>query len=1151
MTSGTAITSTTHADWALYYGASNYMCVGENPTIFDYNLDGYGDLMFNSGYYSGYSSYADHGKWAWIIDGSASPATGTKRISDSTSYTRRFFGTGCSGFGAHAFGDYDGDGLPDLMLGSTSPGKVFVLLNNQISPSGQTVEVTAISTFTIYAPSSASYFAYPGDPVYKYYYYPIYNTLVFWNRDSDGCDDIFVSAPTTTSTGASYAGMVYGISNFDMFGIGKFESGEGSLPDRETYYAEMREYTFSGSAWNRWNIFGTEQMTWDLMLGKYHAKILYTNPQATPDTGIIQVVDDTWGIIRMDPDSLSLTANYALNTLFVKFNITFTLDLPTENDLNVDFMVACKHMKFTQTFTEVGKVRNRFKFVGNLEAYTDPSWYVPPGRAAGTQTLFNGDWVSENTTVQLTGMRLIYNGTEDFMEDFEEEPFYPRNDLFKLVMTNTFGDTVEDNSSSGRDFSLSLNAGSMSMEVTFKVNQVGLPLDKVMNTVPNFKIKVDTDTPTAPSGVKVRADAFDDPNLVVDNDGELFITWTPPGEYYSGIDYYIIDCTGSEGPIETESNFGKISTTATGEIEVMVWAVDRVGHKGPAGLGKIFIDSQMLSFSDFLPSEDSWANSLTPEVTIRITDLGGRAVIGSSVEYSISFDEGANFGPWMGAESVLNSMVLDVKVYPLLMEGDANMVKFKASDEAGNTLESEAHTVKTDISGVQFEDMTVDGSADWEETWLPSGTVDLSITIFDTNSGVDAGTIQYKLTTRGRSDLNSLTWIDMNGETSGQSVKVDMDDLELAMGYNNYIQFRAKDVVGNAYSFSPAYNIWIDTEPIPIISSPEEGMEFLEGEMVTFDAIDSTDVDGDILTYTWMDEVTFKGNTTTEELGADLEVNDRFDIALKPGEHTITLILSDGVHEVASDPLHIVVEERIVPIWLSMEDTDNDGMPNFWEYTYYLGWDDSSNSDDLYDPSTQAGIQRSQLYSLLEPKFKNGSSVVTVDNDADGDGHTDFEEYLWGSDPTNALDYPIYAPPGKGDKNKNDLFIMGLIIACVIVLLIVLALMLFNYSSMKAKMRKDEIREAQEEKQLAESRMLAGGSERLAALKSASEGNPVALPASMPAAQPALPEAPQPTPVQAQPMEAQAMTAQPMQAVPIQPAPAPVTQQPPYGQGPM
>jgi hypothetical protein len=576
-------------------------------------------------------------------------------------------------------------------------------------------------------------------------------------------------------------------------------------------------------------------------------------------------------------------------------------------------------------------------------------------------------------------------------------------------------------------------------------------------------------------------------------------------------------------------------TGSVGEVEVTVKAVDRVGHEGPIGTGKIYIDSEQLLFGEFSPKETEWVNTLAPMVSVRIEDVGGRAVIGSSVEYSVSTDGGLTYGDWQGAGSVLDSKVLEVRVSPGLAEGKGNMVRFRARDEAGNVMESGSYPVNVDVSGPVYVGVEVDGQLGWEGEWMDGPTVDISLEVEDQYSGVSGASIEYRFTARGRADLESQPWQSMGLTVGGVSVRVGLSEVEVARGDTNYVQFRSKDVIGNGYSYSEAYNIWVNTMPVPVIRMPEGGMVVLEGELVGFDCRGTYDVDGDELTYEWKDVVTFGGVTEEKELGLGQTDLRHFEEGLEPGDHVITLLVADGLHEVESLPVVVVVEERIVPVWLSQEDGDGDGMPNYWEYAYHLPWDNTSNGDGMYDASSHGGLPRDQLYRLLLPGYANRTVVVTTGNDNDGDGYTDFEEYLGGYDPTNAMDFPVYRTVGEERDEVEDLFLLGLVIACVFVLAVVMVLVLLNAGLVRSKLREDEVREAQQEARLSEDRMLAGGRDRLAALRSASEGRPVALPGAMPgsAALPAAPGAGENlAPAEAMPMSAQPMAAQSMEAQP-------------------
>lgn len=1123
---GTTMESSPHVNWVSYVGGSYMDSAGADPLIYDYNDDGLGDLVFNQGYYS--TSYANNGKYCWIIDGSTTIPSGEKKLSSSSSYTKRFEVPGEQGFGAHTFGDYDGDGKADIALGSMLEGRVYVLLNDQFDDEVGTIDVTENPALIVEAPSGASNFA-SSCIYYRYYSYNyghIYRTLMFLNRDSDGLDDLFIADPYASSEGMNAAGVVYGVSNFDMFGIGTFSASNGDLPDGKTFYAEYNSYKFTGSAWNRWNLYGS-QMAWEYVIGNYHGTIVYSNPSLTPAGAMLTVENDEFGIIKVEPGSMRLYETPSTNTLAVEFKVMFTSNLPVEGDLDVIFDASCAHISYRQELKEIGAVKNRMRFVGDLQAFVDD------GSTRELREVKNDGWVQENSELMLTGMKLIYNGTEDFMRDFEIEPFYPSDDLFNITLINSLGLTDVDNSSSGREFTVSGGVGDRPLEIDFLVSIEGIPVDRLVEELDPFTVRVDVDVPTAPPGVRIHADSFDDMNTIVDNDNELYITWHEPGEFNSGIHYYEVECNGTI--TTTDVTFAKVETDKTGTIEVRVRAIDKVGFVGEWTTSSILIDKESLEFTSYSPGEDVWVNSLNPQVGISITDVGGRSIIGNSVMYVLSQDGGETWGEWTSADIELNSKTLDVYVHPMGIEGDNNMIIFRASDEAGNVLDSDPYNIMIDTSGVEFMGILVDDSDEWEGVWLPDPEVNIKVMMSDGSSGIDGSTFEYRITTRGRVDLNSAPWMSASSG-SGVDVTADLGTLDLVNGDKNYIQFRSRDLVGNGYSYSEAFNIWVNTLPEVIIHSPEMDSKYIEDEMVLFDASMTFDTDGDLITYTW---TTSYGDVTDMVIGEDAEDTVRFDQLLPIGMHTITLTVSDGVHEIVSAPIYVNITARIHPVWYSAEDNDGDGMPNYWEYNYYLGWDDETNKDSMYNPSTMDEMSREALFDQLMPNFRNKTSAVTDANDADGDGHTDFEEYLAGTNPTDALNFPVYDSIGSEPEDSQSYLIWILLLVCIIVIIIVLVVVLLSSAAIKKDLESSRIKDAEDEKALMDNALTSGGQERLDQLLAAARGEAApALPGS-PGGQPAaLPSAePGAQPMDGQPMDAQPMDAQPMDAQPMQAAP--------------
>ncbi|MGA1820998.1 MAG: FG-GAP-like repeat-containing protein [Thermoplasmatota archaeon] len=1083
-------------DWATYID-SNSKYFSYNVDIEDINGDGYEDLFIAS----------SPTQKIYVIDGSSSLDTDYIYLTSTSSYDRVLTSNSLSEFGSMAFGDFNNDGKTDMAAGGHS-GKVFILDNYIINGTTGSINAESKANFTVHQPSGSRYFAYTGY-YYYYYSYPHYKTLIFWDRNGDGYEDIFISDPQKTVSGAgSYAGCIYGVSPMDMAGLGDFTPPVGDLPDGKTFYAEYKPYEFSVVVWNNWAP-TADSIGIEMEIGMEEVQIMWN-----ADDGLMETHDPT-DLIRVDIDNYQFIVDEINSQVELKFNLTFTLNLNYECELNLHVFATMAHLYFSDE-AYMGKLRNTFMFVGELESYT-----YDETRGRG-DPLPPGSWVPENTVVELTGMKLVYNGTEDFMTDFEEEPFYPSNELFHIETKSNLGDEATDMESSGTEFDIVIPARDKPMLVTFDTYAEGIPYDKILTGVPQFYVNVDIDTPTKPVGISIHADGFTDPQTIVDNDGELYVTWGPAGEYSSGLDHYEVKINGDDQTIfNVEETYTKIDVTDVNNVFVEVRAIDNVGHIGPWGMGSIMIDDKMLNFTNFRPSSDVWLNTMMPDVYITIDDYGGRAIIGSSVEYSLSYDGGVTYTDWIDAEQVLEAKVLDIRIKPNLMEGDTNYIMFRASDEAGNVKESEAYQIMVDTSSIEFGDLLIDGDTAWENSWIESGDVEVSIELTDLYSGVDTSTIEYRYTVRSRNDLDTTLWEPYEGSFSGGMVT--LDDVMFEMGDHNFIQFRGRDMVGNAFSYSPAFNVWVNTMPVSMIESPEDGMEVLEGEVFVFDGTGSFDYDGDVLEYTWKDTWTNEEGTQEIILGEDEDDPLRFHAVLEPGTHSIILVLNDGIHEVVSHMVNVTVIAREVPIWMYSDlDSDGDGMDNLWEYIYHLPWDEGSEDN--------GGLE-------LDP---------TGANDFDGDGFTDLQEYQKGTNPTNILDFPVDVGTGtERDESGIDWIIFALVLVAIIIVIFAIIFMLANYMIVKARIASNAEKEAKEQEVLIQKSLDGGGLQKLQALKAASEGKVVALPTGVPAYSQTLPPAEGAAEEQppAQPMTA-APVGEPAPAEQPSPAPAPMEAQP-------
>ncbi len=212
--------------------------------------------------------------------------------------------------------------------------------------------------------------------------------------------------------------------------------------------------------------------------------------------------------------------------------------------------------------------------------------------------------------------------------------------------------------------------------------------------------------------------------------------------------------------------------------------------------------------------------------------------------------------------------------------------------------------------------------------------------------------------------------------------------------------------------------------PIPTIQNPRNGSRFLTRTKIDFDGeVDDPDLlipdIGEVLRYSWYSDEELLG--TTEDLNNQI---------LSEGIHLITFEVSDGVYTRNTSIIIEVLAYNTI-------DTDEDGMYDYWELFYELGFKDPRDAGE----------------------------------DPDGDGFTNLEEFLGtdksalGDDDTNPWD-PEDHPTRQSSKiltgddtdgilgqdSSYDLIIFGM--ASIMVLILVI-LIIMNRGE---KLRRDRLK---------------------------------------------------------------------------------------------
>lgn len=234
---------------------------------------------------------------------------------------------------------------------------------------------------------------------------------------------------------------------------------------------------------------------------------------------------------------------------------------------------------------------------------------------------------------------------------------------------------------------------------------------------------------------------------------------------------------------------------------------------------KLKIDADNVTFSNPFPSEVQWHTTINPQCGITISDPTTK-VDASSIQYRISTDNGTT---WKNDWVDLNSQSGDVKnieciVKPVFKEGSDNIIQWRAEDILGNGYnESELYRIYIDISNVTFFNFTPKfDDIQWNLT------VRCNITIFDNLSGVNASSVEFQFSTEG--PYKYWSWQSARETQNGNMIKCSVTPI-FEEGDDNYLQWRAKDLVGNGPYLSEEYQINVKhNEPSEAtLASPGDG----------------------------------------------------------------------------------------------------------------------------------------------------------------------------------------------------------------------------------------------------------------------------------------------------------------------------------------
>ncbi len=323
-----------------------------------------------------------------------------------------------------------------------------------------------------------------------------------------------------------------------------------------------------------------------------------------------------------------------------------------------------------------------------------------------------------------------------------------------------------------------------------------------------------------------------------------------------------------------------------GEENYIKWRAKDITENGfvESSPINIKIDVTPVIFEPVITPQTEWYDHNTVSTSISVSD-GGSGVDPTSLEVRISRTGPNDFCPWIRVdpENITGSGLekYEVSVTFNYSEGKDNFIMFRGTDEVGNppTI-SDKFNLKIDTSPVYFGTFTPD-----KEDYADSTIVECFIQIFDDGSGVDPKTVEYSVAKGVGGDEKKFgPWKKTENVVSGTPTQVLME-VEFQWGSDNYIRWRADDIMGTGFNESKPFRVWVNSKPTAEISAPEQGSFFRYGRQIFFDASESSDEDGDNLSYYWSSNV-----SANKSIGSKVFMS----ASLVPGKHTITLFVSDG-----------------------------------------------------------------------------------------------------------------------------------------------------------------------------------------------------------------------------------------------------------------
>ena len=369
---------------------------------------------------------------------------------------------------------------------------------------------------------------------------------------------------------------------------------------------------------------------------------------------------------------------------YVEFNWTY----PTERLQSVQALVTSGMIPpVWLNVTNIYKVENDLVFVGDLLVRGEDGRYLESLDINDTTLVAGGE------KLKWTGLTPIYEGSN---------MVYPPEDDFDISIFAENGSSWSDSPKPGKPFYIETISPTNSYDhYNYRVKITKIPVTSDSSNV-NFAIKIDGD------GV-IFSNFSPDTNIYHNNDTlsvGVLITDIGGGLVDgSSVRYSYSFDNGSTWsfwlPVLNLKSAISVEPRATiyfyeGVNNLVKWRAEDSMGNGPVESDeyRVMIDTLPVEFSKPHPENDDISLVDQLDVGITISDATS-GVATSSIEYSLSYDNGETWSPWQQIIGLSDGFNVDVKLTLKFPNGTANRIKWRALDVAGNgPIESDEYKIQ-------------------------------------------------------------------------------------------------------------------------------------------------------------------------------------------------------------------------------------------------------------------------------------------------------------------------------------------------------------------------------------------------------------------------------------------------------------------------